>query len=122
MISDMVSHRVARSLGLLWVATGARGCGSPEGVLGPPAEVAAITENGLIANGLTANGLIANGLIANGLIANGLVANGLTANGLVANGLVANGINAAALSDPLTQKFLKYVVSCALDRQPSLSF
>jgi hypothetical protein len=119
----MVANRVARGLGFLLVASGAVACGSPpQGGQGAPAEVAAVTENGLTGNGLIANGLIANGLIANGLVANGLVANGLTANGLVANGLVANGVNAGALSDPMTLKFLNYVVSCALDDQQSLTF
>ncbi|HVV51339.1 MAG TPA: hypothetical protein VHO06_16840 [Polyangia bacterium] len=84
--------------------------------------IAAVTDNGLIGNGLVANGLVANGLIANGLVANGLVANGLTANGLIANGLIANGANAGVLTDPTTLQFLKYVVSCALDDNQSLSF
>jgi hypothetical protein len=125
----MVANRVARGLGVSWLATCAIACGSAGGMEGPgespsgPAtDVAAVTENGLIGNGLVANGLVANGLIANGLVANGLVANGLTENGLVANGLVANGLNAGVLSDPTTQKFLKYVVSCALDAQQSLTF
>ena len=125
----MVANRVARGLGFLWLATGAFACGSSGGPEGPPdvAEgpavgVAAVTENGLIGNGLIGNGLIGNGLIGNGLIGNGLIGNGLTTAGLTANGMLGTGVNAAVLSDPMTLKFLKYVVSCALDDQQSLSF
>src|SRR4051812_536505 len=130
----MVAHRVARGLGFLWLATGVFACASPgssEGPLeaapGPAVDVAAVTENGLIGNGLIGNGLIGNGLIGNGLIGNGLIGNGLignglTSSGLVANGLVGNGANAGALSDPMSLKFLKYVVSCALNGQQSLTF
>jgi hypothetical protein len=113
----MVANRVARIFGLLCLATGAVGCAQPEEPEGPPVGVAAITENGLVSNGL-----VSNGLISNGLISNGLVSNGLTSNGLIANGLIVNGANAALLSDPLTLQFLKYVVSCALTSQQSLSF
>ena len=82
----------------------AAGCG------GAPSDALAGTSSALLAeNGLAANGLAANGLAANGLAANGLAANGLAANGLAANGLAANG-----LADPMAQKFMEYVVSCAL--------
>jgi hypothetical protein len=125
----MVANRVARGLGFLWLATGAFACASPggsEGPLeaapGPAVDVAAVTENGLIGNGLIGNGLIGNGLIGNGLIGNGLIGNGLTLNGLIGNGLIGNGANAGLLSDPMTLKVLKYVVSCALNSQQSLSF
>jgi hypothetical protein len=135
----MVANRVARGLGFLWLASGAFACASPQGVEGgasnpegPPAEIAAVTNNGLIGNGLIGNGLIGNGLIGNGLIGNGLVGNGLvgnglvgnglTTNGLVGNGLVGNGANAGVLSDPAAREFLKYVVSCALNSQQSLTF
>jgi hypothetical protein len=121
----MVANRVARGLGFLWLASGAFACAGAGEEPGAPAGVAAVVDNGLTANGLTANGLTANGLTANGLTANGLTANGLTANGLTANGLTANGLTAngvTTLSDPLTLKFLKYVVSCALGPQQSLSF
>jgi hypothetical protein len=121
----MVANRVARGLGFLWLATGAFACAGAGEEPGAPVGVAAVVDNGLTANGLTANGLTANGLTANGLTANGLTANGLTANGLTANGLTANGLTAngvTTLADPLTLKFLKYVVSCALGAQQSLTF
>ncbi len=122
----MVAIRVARIFGLLCLATGAVSCAQPDEPGGTAVGVAAITDNGLTANGLTANGLTANGLTANGLTANGLTANGLTANGLTANGLTANGLTANGLTanglaDPLTQKFLQYLVSCALGPQQSLT-
>jgi GLTT repeat (6 copies) len=127
----MVAKRVARSVGFLWLATGAFGCGQPgEGDV-RTTDVAVVAENGLTANGLTANGLTANGLTANGLTANGLTANGLTANGLTANGLTANGLTssamtasgltAGAMTDPLSRELMKYIVSCALSDQQSLS-
>jgi hypothetical protein len=70
----------------------------------------------LSANALTANALTANALTANALTANALTANALTANALTANALTANG-----LRDPLAREFLKYVVSCALTSDQSLS-
>ena len=115
----MVANRVARGLGFIWFA-GVLGCAGSGEEAGSPASVAVVVDNGLTANGLTANGLTANGLTANGLTANGLTANGLTANGLTANGLTANGLT--ALSNPLALQFLKYVVSCALGPEQSLSF
>ena len=130
----MVAHRVARGLGFLWLATGAFACassggseGSPDVAEGPAVGVAAVTENGLVSNGLVSNGLVSNGLVSNGLVSNGLVSNGLVSNGLTtagltANGMLGTGVNAAALSDPMALKFLKYVVSCALDDHQSLTF
>jgi hypothetical protein len=88
------------------------GCGG-----GPIEEIAATQSNLLATNGLAANGLAANGLAANGLAANGLAANGLAANGLAANGLAANG-----LADPMAQKFMEYVVSCALPAGRSVTY
>jgi hypothetical protein len=117
-----MANRVARSLGLLCLATGAFACAQPDEGASPAVDVGAVTENGLIGNGLIGNGLIGNGLVANGLVANGLIANGLTTNGLIANGLIANGANADLLANPLSLQFLKYVVSCALSPQQSLSF
>ena len=70
-----------------------------------------------VENALTANALTANALTANALTANALTANALTANALTANALTANG-----LRDPLAREFLKYVVSCALDEDDSVSF
>src|SRR3954464_4837459 len=121
----MVAHRVARGLGFLWLATGAFACAGADQEPGAPVGIAAVVDNGLSANGLSANGLSANGLSANGLSANGLSANGLSANGLSANGLTASGLlgnGSTALTDPMTRELLKYVVSCALNDQQSLTF
>jgi hypothetical protein len=63
--------------------------------------------------------LSANGLSANGLSANGLSANGLSANGLTASGLLGNG--SLAITEPTIQQLLKYLVSCALGPQQSLT-
>jgi hypothetical protein len=93
----------------VWIAGATLGCGAPLADDLVEAQSAMMAENGLATNGLAANGLAANGLAANGLAANGLAANGLAANGLAANGLAANG-----LADPAAQKFMEYVVSCAL--------
>lgn len=113
-----MANRVARSLGLLCLATGAFACAQPDEGASPAAvDVAAVTENGL-----TENGLVFNGLVFNGLVFNGLVFNGLTDNGLVFNGLGPDGVNAGLLADPASRQFLQYVVSCALDDQQSLSF
>lgn len=81
-----------------------------------------LSANGLSANGLSANGLLLNGLSANGLSANGLSANGLSANGLSANGLSANGLLVASLADPMNQRFMSYLVSCALPAGHSVTF
>lgn len=50
-----------------------------------------------------------------------LSANALTANALTANALTANALTANGLRDPLARQFLKYVVSCALDEDQTLS-
>ncbi|HET6149374.1 MAG TPA: hypothetical protein VFH68_17690 [Polyangia bacterium] len=93
------------------------GCGGA-----PSEDLADVQSNLLAANGLAANGLAANGLAANGLAANGLAANGLAANGLAANGLAANGLAANGLADPAAQKFMEYVVSCALPPGHSVTY
>ena len=79
------------------LVSAASGCG------GTQADDIAETHNALLAE--------------NGLAANGLAANGLAANGLAANGLAANG-----LADPMAQKFMEYVVSCALPTGRSVTF
>jgi hypothetical protein len=111
----MVAERVARTLGLLCLATSAFGCGGPGEEVNAPVSVAAVTENGLTMNGLTMNGLTMNGLTMNGLTMNGLTMNGLTMNGLTMNGLTAG------MADPKSQQFLKYLTSCALGPQQSLT-
>jgi hypothetical protein len=115
----MVAERVARSLGLLCLATTALGCGGPEEATetSAPVSVAAVTDNGLAMNGLAMNGLAMNGLAMNGL-----AMNGLAMNGLAMNGLAMNGLTDASLADPQTQQFLKYLVSCALGPQQSLTW
>jgi hypothetical protein len=65
--------------------------------------------------------LSANALTANALTANALTANALTANALTANALTANALTANALRDPLSRELLKYVVSCALDDDQSVT-
>src|SRR5262245_22828632 len=59
--------------------------------------------------------------IDNALTANALTANALTANALTANALTANALTANGLKDPLARMFLKYVVSCALPADETLS-
>ena len=99
-----------RALGLGLVGIWAAACGGPQP--GVETQTSAIT----IDNALTANALTANALTANALTANALTANALTANALTANALTANG-----LKDPLARELLKYVVSCALPDDASLS-
>jgi hypothetical protein len=79
-------------------------------------------DNGLTTNGLTTNGLTTNGLTTNGLTTNGLTTNGLTTNGLTTNGLTANVLVMSALSDPNARELLKYIVSCALATNESVTF
>jgi hypothetical protein len=117
----MVPNRLARGLGLFVAATGLAACGGEGPSTTGPIEVAAITENALTANALTANALTANALTANALTANALTANALTANALTANALTANALTANGLMDPLAAEFLKYVVSCALGANQSLT-
>src|SRR3954453_3276683 len=74
----------------------------------------ALSANALSANALSANALSANALSANARAANALSANALSANALSANALSANALTASALRDPLAREFLRYVVSCAL--------
>src|SRR6185369_13163478 len=96
-------------MGLGLLATGmAAACGG--------SDVDVVTSSALSANALSANALSANALSANALSANALSANALSANALSANALTAD-----ALHDPLAREFLKYVVSCALDRDQGFS-
>jgi hypothetical protein len=69
----------------------------------------------------TENSLAANSLAANSLAANSLAANSLAANSLAANSLAANALMVSALRDPLARELLKYVVSCALDKDDDVS-
>jgi len=117
----MVANRVARGLGFFWLATGAVACAGAGEEPGAPVGVAAVVDNGLAMNGLAMNGLAMNGLAMNGLAMNGLAMNGLAMNGLAMNGLAMNGLTGASLANPLTQKFLQYLVSCALSPQQSLT-
>jgi hypothetical protein len=55
------------------------------------------------------------------LTANALTANALTANALTANALTANALTANGLRDPMGRQLLKYVVSCALPADASVS-
>jgi hypothetical protein len=71
------------------------------------AQQAAVTQNALSQNGLSQNGLSQNGLSQNGLSQNGLSQNGLLMAELAAN--------------PLAQMFLKYVMSCALPADRSIT-
>jgi hypothetical protein len=101
------------TLGLAaFAALGTVGCGGEGDDDAETIQAAITVENALTANALTANALTANALTANALTANALTANALTANALTANGL----------RDPLAREFLKYVVSCALDEDDSVSF
>jgi hypothetical protein len=78
-------------------------------------EVATTRQADQVENGLTMNGLTMNGLTMNGLTMNGLAMNGLTMNGLTMNGLTLNEDATSTLgTDPLSQLFFSYVVSCAL--------
>jgi hypothetical protein len=90
-----------RVLGFGLVATWASACGGPA--------VQSTTSSALAANALAANALAANALAANAL-----AAHALAANALAANALAANALTSSALHDPLARQFLKYVVSCAL--------
>ena len=98
-------------LGLALLSAGAIACGGP---IADDVETQA--SSALVDNALTANALTANALTANALTANALTANALTANALTANALTANG-----LLDPLARELLKYIVSCALPEDDSVS-
>ncbi|WP_437673652.1 hypothetical protein [Sorangium sp. So ce131] len=71
-----------------------------------------------------------NALIPNALIPNALIPNALIPNALIPNALTSAALDPAsleALRDPgqrgeLSRKFLKYVVSCALDATQAFSF
>jgi hypothetical protein len=104
-----VSKLGLASMALLTLGAGA--CG------GAGAEETTVTSAITAENALTANALTANALTANALTANALTANALTANALTANALTANG-----LKDPLAREFLKYAVSCALDKGDDVTF
>ncbi|HVZ75248.1 MAG TPA: hypothetical protein VHJ20_22880 [Polyangia bacterium] len=62
----------------------------------------------------TTNALSMNALSMNALSMNALSMNALSMNALSMNALSTNALIAPKLSDPLARQFLKYVVSCAL--------
>jgi hypothetical protein len=108
----MARNTGLRALGFALVAVWTAACGGT----GADGDVELQTGNLETTNALTANALTANALTANALTANALTANALTANALTANALTANG-----LKDPLSRMFMKYVVSCALPEEQTLS-
>jgi hypothetical protein len=78
--------------------------------------------NGLSFNGLSWNGLAYNGLAYNGLAFNGMAYNGLAFNGMSYNGMAYNGMSYNGLSEPVVQKFVSYLVGCALPPGDSVSY
>jgi GLTT repeat (6 copies) len=73
-------------------------------------------------NGLSSNGLSSNGLSSNGLSSNGLSSNGLSSNGLSSNGLVMGALRDLSATGPLTRMFFRYLVSCALPANHSVTY
>jgi hypothetical protein len=74
------------------------------------------------ANGLSTNGLSTNGLSTNGLATNGLSTNGISTNGLSTNGLVMAALRDLSPTGDLTRMFFRYLVSCALGPNHSVSY
>jgi hypothetical protein len=101
-----------RILGLCSVGLWAAACGGP----GPGEKVEVTTANLVTTNALSMNALSMNALSMNALSMNALSMNALSMNALSMNALVAS-----KLSDPLAREFLKYVVSCALDDDASIT-
>jgi hypothetical protein len=101
-----------RILGLGLVGMWAAACGGP----GPGEQVELQTANLVTMNALSMNALSMNALSMNALSMNALSMNALSMNALSMNALVAS-----KLSDPLAREFLKYVVSCALDDDQSVT-
>jgi hypothetical protein len=93
------------------VAVPLGGCGSGAINARSAARPFAVTENSLTLNGLVQNGLLANGLRINGLRINGLRINGLTVDQLSLNDL----------PEAQSVQVMKYVVSCALPDDQSLT-
>jgi hypothetical protein len=73
-------------------------------------------------NGLASNGLASNGLASNGLASNALTSNGLASNGLASNGLVIGALRDQSPTGDLTRMFFRYLVSCALPPNHSVSY
>lgn len=105
----------------LFFAVTITGCGEPSqqeglGELTEADEQALAGENGLTSNGLTSNGLTSNGLTATALLSRGLVH--------VSGG--AEGPVLKALRDPvkgpLNRTMFRYLVSCALRPDQSVSY
>jgi hypothetical protein len=104
----MARKTVFRSLGFGLVAIWAAACG------GPAVDVET-------SNALSSNALSSNALSSNALSSNALSSNALSSNALSSNALSSNALTAAALEDPLAREFLKYVVSCALPADQSVT-
>lgn len=70
---------------------------------------------------LAENALTGNALTGNALTGNALTGNALTGNALTGNALTGNALTASALRDPLARQLLKYIVSCALTPEQTIS-
>jgi hypothetical protein len=71
---------------------------------------------------LTENALSFNGLVYNGLLSNGLELNGVRMNGVRMNGLAFNEFSLNGLSLDESISIIKYIVSCALPADHSMTF
>ncbi|WP_438020546.1 hypothetical protein WMF18_16360 [Sorangium sp. So ce315] len=67
------------------------------------------------------NALTSNALTSNALTADVMTASALTASALTAEALSSNALTAAALRDPDARTLLKYIASCALPADKSLT-
>jgi hypothetical protein len=110
MLRNGSARRVAPGLAVAVALVGISGCGQADD--GTETVQSAVTAD----NSLTINSLAINSLAINSLAINSLAINSLTINSLAINSLAAD-----ALRDPLARQLFKYIVSCALDENDSVS-
>src|SRR5436309_2605148 len=73
-------------------------------------------------NGLSMNGLSMNGLSMNGLSMNSLTSNALSSNSITTNSQVMGTLRDTTPTGDLTRMFFRYLVSCALPVNHSVTY
>jgi hypothetical protein len=73
-------------------------------------------------NGITSNGITSNGITSNGITSNGITSNGISSSSLSNNAVVMQALRAQTPTGDLSRIFFRYVVSCALPANHSVTY
>jgi hypothetical protein len=73
-------------------------------------------------NGITSNGITSNGITSNGITSNGITSNGISSSSLSSNAIVMQALRDQSATGDLSRLFFRYVVSCALPPNHSVTY